>query len=123
MANQGGSRRTMNSRQKGKRGEREWAAWLREHMGCEHARRGQQYNGAEGEDVLDGFDVLHHEVKRVERLNIYEAMRQSIRDAKPGRVPIVAHRRNGDQWLVTIRASDMREFAAAIRLMERSRAL
>lgn len=107
----------MNSRQKGKRGEREWAGWLRDHLGCDKARRGQQFSGLDGEDVVDGFGRFHHEVKRVEKLNINEALRQSVRDAKPGQVPIVAHRRNNDQWLITFRASDIREFAEAVKEM------
>jgi Holliday junction resolvase len=92
----------MNSKQKGARGEREFAAVCREH-GYE-ARRGQQYNGIEGEDVI-GLPGIHIEVKRVERLNIEEAMSQSIGDAQ-GNVPIVAHRKNNCEWLITMRAED-----------------
>jgi Holliday junction resolvase len=92
----------MNSKQKGARGEREFAAVCREH-GYE-ARRGQQYNGIEGEDVI-GLPGIHIEVKRVERLNIEEAMSQSIGDAQ-GNIPIVAHRKNNCEWLITMRAED-----------------
>jgi hypothetical protein len=41
-------------------------------------------------------------VKRKERLNVYEAMKQSIRDAKDGDIPIVMHRKNGEDWLVIL---------------------
>lgn len=92
----------MNSREKGKRGEREFAEWLRSH-GYE-ARRGRQYNGLDGEDVVSELPY-HFEVKRVERLNIYDAMEQSARDAKD-KVPVVAHRRNRKSWLITMRAED-----------------
>ena len=54
-----------NSRQKGKRGEREAAAYLRE-LGFEDARRTQQYCGTEGNsDVVcpDSLPGLHIEVK------------------------------------------------------------
>lgn len=92
----------MNSIEKGKRGEREWAKVCREHgWDC---RRGQQYNGIDGEDVI-GLPGIHIEVKRVEKLNIYEAMGQAKADCK-GNIPIVAHRKNNCEWFVTMRAED-----------------
>ena len=93
----------INSREKGKKGEREFAALCRE-QGYD-CRRGQQYSGIEGRDVV-GLPYIHVEVKRVERLNIEEAMAQSKRDAKDGELPIVAHRKNHCEWLVTMRAED-----------------
>lgn len=90
------------SREKGKRGEREFAALCRKHGFS--ARRGQQYSGEGGEDVV-GLPGVHVEVKRVERLNLEEAMEQSVRDSH-GAVPIVAHRRNGKKWMITQNADD-----------------
>ena len=104
---------SINSREKGKAGEREFAALCREH-GFENARRGQQFNGLEGKDVV-GLEGIHIEVKRVERLNIDEAMKQSIRDSKEGEIPIVAHRRNREEWKVTMRAEDWFEMYKAWR--------
>ena len=92
----------MNSREKGKRGEREFAKLCREE-GYE-VRRGEQYSGIEGEDVV-GLPYLHVEVKRVEKLNLEAAMQQSIRDCQ-GKIPIVAHRRNGEKWKITMLAED-----------------
>lgn len=92
----------INSKRKGKTGELEWAKFCREH-GFDGCRRGQQYSGLEGEDVV-GLPCIHCEVKRVEALNIIAAMQQSERDATPGQVPIVAHRRNRTPWLVTLPA-------------------
>ena len=103
----------INSREKGKAGEREFAALCRKH-GFENARRGQQYNGLDGQDVI-GLDGIHIEVKRAERLNIDEAMKQSIRDSKEGEMPIVAHRRNRESWKITMRAEDWFEFYKAWR--------
>lgn len=91
----------MNSREKGKRGEREFAALCREY-GYNNAQRGQQYCGIEGEDVT-GLPYTHIEVKRVNRLQLSDAMEQSIRDAQ-GKIPIVAHRRDREEWLITMRA-------------------
>ena len=95
---------SVNSREKGKRGEREFAKLCRE-QGYTGARRGQQYSGIEGQDVV-GLDGIHVEVKRVERLNIHDAIDQSKRDSEKGTVPIVAHRKNNTRWLITMDAED-----------------
>jgi len=94
-----------NSREKGKRGEREFAAFLTE-RGIS-ARRGQQFQGsADSPDIkLEDITDLHFEVKRVEALNIHNAMAQSINDSG-GRTPLVAHRRNRGEWMVTMLAED-----------------
>lgn len=93
----------MNSREKGKRGERQWRDELRANGYA--ARRGQQFSGSpDSPDVIcDALPWLHCEVKCVERLNIEDAMTQSRRDAGV-KVPIVAHKRNFCAWLVTMDA-------------------
>jgi hypothetical protein len=93
----------VNSRSKGKRGELEFSRLCREH-GYE-TRRGQQYCGANGDADVVGLPGIHIEVKRVERLNIEDAMIQARRDAK-GKIPIVAHRRNNEPWKITMDAKD-----------------
>lgn len=95
----------MNSREKGKRGEREWAAFL-----CKHgikARRGRQFSGGpESPDVVSDLPI-HWEVKRGETLNVYAAMYQAFTENKVAtKYPAVAHRRNNKTWLVTMRAGD-----------------
>jgi len=103
-----------NSRAKGARGEREWAKYLRG-LGYETARRGQQYSGSpDSPDVAEGIPGTHPEVKRVERLNIHDAMNQAIVDGGDNVVPYVAHKRNRGEWLVTLRADDLRQFAALL---------
>lgn len=97
----------MNSRQKGKRGELEMAHVLQSY-GFD-ARRGQQFSGANGDPDVVGLDGYHIECKRVEKLNIDTAMEQSVRDAKEGEVPIVCHRKNRKEWLVTMRLKDFME--------------
>ena len=49
---------------------------------------------------------VHIECKRVERLNVYEAMAQARRDARPGETPVVMHRKNRQPWLVTMDIDD-----------------
>jgi Holliday junction resolvase len=92
----------MNSREKGKRGERQWRDELRANGYA--ARRGQQFSGSpESPDVVCPSLPFHFEVKVVQKLNIWEAIKQAIRDAL-GKVPIVAHKRNFGGWLVTMEA-------------------
>lgn len=94
----------MNSREKGAAGERELAAALRAHGYS--ARRGQQYCGTSGDADVVGLPGVHIECKRVERLNIDAAMEQAARDARPGEIPAVFHRRNRRPWLVTVGLED-----------------
>lgn len=98
----------MNSRNKGKRGELEFARLLRDH-GFDGARRGQQYSGANGDADVIGIDGLHIEVKRVEKLNLQDAFDQAKRDARTGEIPVVAHRKNNCEWLITLPAVDFFE--------------
>jgi len=93
----------MNSKQKGSRGERELAKKLKEHgYDC---RRSVQYCGANGDADVIGLDGIHIECKRVERLNIQDAMAQAISDCKED-MPAVMHRKNNSEWLVTMKLSD-----------------
>lgn len=113
----------MNSRTKGKVGEREFASLLREH-GYD-ARRGQQFSGSpDSPDVVsDALAWLHIEVKRVQNLNLTDACVQAEGDCGRGapaghKKPwIVAHRRNHAPWLITMRAETffdlIREFDPA----------
>ena len=96
-----------NSRRKGKEGELEWAKVLREH-GYD-ARRGQQFKGGGDSPDVTGLPGIHQEVKRVERLNVHDAMDQSKRDAADAEIPIVIHRRDRKPWLVTMDAESFFE--------------
>ena len=101
-----------NSRDKGKRGELEWAAELRKH-GAD-AARGRQYHGRDdAPDVVCSWPV-HFEVKRVQQLRLGAAMRQAMGDCGEAAVPAVAHRMNNQPWLVTMRADDLLPLLAAI---------
>ena len=100
----------MNSNQKGKAGERELSNKLRE-LGFD-TRRGQQYSGLEGEDVV-GIEGVHIECKRVEKLNLDKAMEQAISDSQ-GKIPIVCHRKNRKEWLVTVRLSELLELCRCL---------
>lgn len=93
----------INSKKKGAKGERELANKLKEYgYNC---RRGQQYNGLEGEDVV-GLDYIHIECKRVEKLNLDEALEQAKRDSTDKQLPAVFHRKNNKKWKVTMDLND-----------------
>ena len=70
------------------------------------ARRGQQFSGANGDADVVGLPGIHIEAKRVERLNLYDAMAQAVRDARAEEYPTVFQRRNNCEWLVTMRLDD-----------------
>lgn len=90
----------MNSKSKGKKGELEVARILRGYgYNC---RRGQQYSGLNGDADVVGLPGIHIEVKRREKLNIYDSIDQSKRDSKEGEIPVVFHRKNNCEWLVTM---------------------
>ena len=97
----------INSKQKGKNGELEIVHIMKQH-GYD-ARRSVQYAGANGDADVIGIPHLHLEVKRVERLNLYDAMAQSIHDAREGEIPVVMHRKNHCKWLITLHLDDFME--------------
>ncbi len=87
-----------NSREKGAKGERELARLLRAE-GFD-ARRGVQYNGSDGSADVVGLPGVHLEVKRVEALRLWDALAQAKADARPGELPVVAHRKSRCEWVV-----------------------
>ena len=103
----------VNSRNKGKVGEREFASLLREH-GFD-ARRGQQFSGSpDSPDVVsDALAWLHVEVKRVQNLNLTDACVQAEGDCG-GKPWVVAHRRNHAAWLITMRADTFFNFLRGV---------
>ena len=117
---------SINSREKGRRGEVEIAHILQEYG--YNTRRGQQFSGANGDADVEGLPGIHMEVKRVEHLNIDKALQQAIRDnyadeLKQGKklIPAVFHRSNDDRkkdstkgtWKVTLTLKDFMEIYMA----------
>lgn len=95
-------------REKGKRGEREFAAFCREH-GYD-VRRTAQYRGNTGAaGDVEGLPGIHVEVKRTETLRVWEYMNQAIHDANTagkGAIPIVSWRKSNYPWLVIMTGAD-----------------
>ena len=97
------------SQRKGRAGELELAEFLRRH-GYD-ARPGRALSYGEEPDVV-GLPGVHIECKRAERLNLSAWMKQAIRDSERFQdgIPTVVHRRNGEQWLITMRLSDFVQY-------------
>lgn len=71
------------------------------------AEPGQAVSYGSTPDVT-GIPGVHAEVKRVERLNVPEAMAQAVRDSERFNdgTPVLFHRRNRAPWLVTMELTD-----------------
>lgn len=107
-----------DSRRKGAKGELELRDSLQA-LGID-AHRTRQFCGKNGTpDVeipgLRGY--LHIECKRTERLRLHDAMKQSTEDAPPGAVPTVIHRRNRDEWMLTLKLEHLWDFFHALSLI------
>lgn len=94
-----GEKKTINQRQKGAVGEREFAKLLRKH-GYEAERGVQHSGGKDSPDVKTNMPRCHWEIKRTERLRLHDALEQSQRDAGEDEMALVAYRRNRSNWLV-----------------------
>jgi hypothetical protein len=103
----------INSRTKGKRGELEAAKRLNELFGTD-CRRGQQYSGGNGDADVVGLPGVHLEIKRVQKLNIENAVEQAVSDAKGDAVPVVMHRRDHGEWLITVKLDDLSRLSWAV---------
>lgn len=106
----------INSRQKGKRGELEAAAEWNRLVPQAHSRRSQQHSGTESASDLisPGTPHLWMEVKRVERgLNLHAVMEKS-REQCGELCPVVLHRQNEQEWLVTFPLEQIKRFVQQV---------
>lgn len=97
-------------------GEVEFAHFLTDHGLL--AERGQQHaGGVESPDIkCKMLPHVHFEVKRVQAGNPYKWLEQAVRDAGPNKMPIVAHRKNGLEWIAVL---PMEELLRMLILAER----
>ena len=103
-----------NSKQKGKRGELEFVSFLKE-RGI-NAKRGQQYKGTpDSPDIISDLDKIHWEVKRTEKLQLYKYLDQAIADAGTNQTPVVAYRKNKEEWVCILLADDLLEILRLIK--------
>ena len=90
----------INSKDKGKRGERHIAKLLRRY-GYD-AKRGVQYQGSPDSPDVVGLPGVYIEVKFTEHLAIWQALAQSERDAGKDEIPIVVFKRNRSKDYVAL---------------------
>jgi hypothetical protein len=90
------------SKRKGAAGEREAAEKLNEVLVTRFHRGRQYHGGPESPDLTGDLPGLHLEVKRCERLRLYEALAQARRDASVTQVPAVMHRANQKPWVIVV---------------------
>ncbi len=104
---------TMNSRNKGKVGEREARDQIRLHLGLQDAKRSAQVSGKEASDVLTEAPI-HWEVKRRSKIAALAFLEQAERDTT-SKVPAVVMREDGaTEWTLMLRLADFKAFAAAV---------
>lgn len=105
-------KKKINSKQKGSRGEREWANFCRE-QGYS-VRRTQQYAGGTEESAdCVGLPYIHQEVKRYKSITDADKLNflmQATNDCKlsgKGNIPIVAYKEDYGKWYVVIDVLDL----------------
>ncbi len=110
----------INSKAKGKRGELAIVHKLKE-AGYDVHRTAQHMGKNGGVADVEGLPYIHIEVKNTERLNLYEALKQAIRDNgdKPD-LPTVFHKRNNEEWVTIMRLSDWLKLYEAYRERRKS---
>ena len=102
----------INSKQKGAKFERKIAEILRGYgyeaeRGCQHA------GGKDSPDVKHNMPHLHIEAKNVERLNIWNALEQSKRDASEDDMAVVMFKRNRSDIYVAMSLDDFMDLYKA----------
>jgi hypothetical protein len=109
-----------SSRDKGKRGEREFAKLCQE-FGIKSKRNIQsREGGADNMDVemLD-LPVYHNEVKFTESKSMYAFHKQASDDANEDQVPVVWHRCINGEWMAFLPARHLLTVITALRAYER----
>lgn len=98
-----------NSRRKGAAGELEAAKALNAVLPHAKARRAQQYAGHEtaADLVCEGLDGVMIEVKRRQSMNIHKVMAESLAHCTEAMLPVILHRKDNEEWLLTIRLEDL----------------
>lgn len=98
-----------SAQQKGRHAELELVRILTE-KGYDSVKAGRVMSFGEVPDII-GLKNIHVEVKRVEKLDLYKALRQSQNDSErfSDGLPVVIHRTNRKPWVVSMSLSDWLE--------------
>jgi len=101
------------SREKGKRGEREFVHALRA-LGID-ARRTQQFSGKAGDaDVDSSLEGIHWEVKRRTSIAASRFLEQADADRKRSQSPVVAMREDRGPWMILLKLDDLETLARTL---------
>ncbi len=98
-----------NARRKGSAGELEAAKALNAVLPHAQARRAQQFAGhhTAADLVCEGLDGVMVEVKRRQSMNIHKVMKESQAHCTEAMLPMILHRKDNEEWLLTIRLEDL----------------
>ena len=103
------------SRDKGKTGEREAAHKLSQLLGVRFHRTAQHKGNHNAADIdSDNGTRLHLEIKRSERLRLYDALDQAANDSGADDVPVVLHRPNRRPWVAIVYLDDLTRLVDAV---------
>lgn len=100
------TKKRINSKNKGKRGELLFRHFLRE-AGFLKSYRSKQYcGGNDSADVIcPELPNYHFEVKFTQKFNAYDALWQAMKDCGY-KTPVVSHKRNNCEWMIVMRGVD-----------------
>ena len=98
-----------NSRRKGKNAELACAKILNELLPHAQCRRSQQFKGDKtaADLTCDGLPGVMVEVKRRQSMNIHKVMAESLAHCTDAMLPVILHRKDNEEWLLTIRLEDL----------------
>ena len=98
-----------NARRKGAAGELEAAHALNAVLPHAQCRRSQQFNGDKtaADLTCDGLPGVMFEVKRRQSMNIHKVMAESLAHCTDAMLPVILHRKDNEEWLLTIRLEDL----------------
>jgi hypothetical protein len=84
-------------------------------MGWLGTRRAQQFNGAAGHAdlMIPQLPKVFPECKLVNKLNLSLTMKVAVEQCR-GLIPVVFHRRDREEWMVTVRLSDWRALSEMV---------
>jgi hypothetical protein len=72
-----------------------------------------RYDPHDGTEIVPASSLtIHSEVKRQERLQLWQWIAQAAEEAPPGAVPVVAFRRNRSPWYAAVRLETLAELLA-----------
>lgn len=98
-----------NSRRKGKNAELTCAKLINELFPHAQCRRSQQFKGDKtaADLTCDGLPGIMVEVKRRQSMNLHSVMNKSLEDCTEDQTPVIVHRKDNEEWLLTVRLEDL----------------